>query len=145
MFFFTSKDMKKFLLLIALPIAFLSCNSFQKEAKKQMVSTLLANAKLADPDAEVSNINTVFSSDSLIIIHCKLHGPRNNGWNFDIEYLYLLQADGSRRETSFEVNHEPSVIYKAAVYRKNIKEQQGIILDSIDAIKKVALWTFPTR
>ena len=126
--------MKKILLFATFLLSLLSCNNFHKEAERQMVNTLMENAKLADPNAEISDIKLVYNSDSLVIIHCSLHGPRNNGWKFDIEYLYLLQADGSRRE-----------IDRAEAYRKELKQRQGIIIDSIESIKKASSLVFTTR
>ena len=137
--------MKKILVFATFLLSLLSCNNFHKEAERQMVNTLMENAKLADPDAEISDIKLVYNSDSLVIIHCSLHGPRNNGWKFDIEYLYLLQADGSRREMSYDINKEPSVIDRAEAYRKELKQRQGIIIDSIESIKKASSLVFTTR
>lgn len=137
--------MKKLFFITTFVLALLSCNNFHKEAENQMVKSLMENAKLADPDAEISNIELVYDSDSLVIIHCLLHGPRNNGWKFNIEYLYLLQADGSRREASFDINKEPSVIVRAEAYRKELKQHQGVIIDSIEGIKKASLLVFAAR
>ncbi len=135
----TVNDMKKVLCLAVLTLLLASCHNFQKDAERQMVKTLKATA--SDPNARLHDVETVFSSDSLVIIDGTLSGVGYFGKHIDmrVEYIYGIDADGRLRDFVFDIDERGSVVARAEEYRRSLKEDSGLERDSIQCIRDVAM------
>ena len=122
---------------IAMLLLTASCRNFQQRAEHQMAKTL---KETADPNAQLHDLETVFSSDSLVILNGTLSGVGHSGRHIDmrVEYVYGLDADGHLHESLFDIDARKSVITRARELRDSIQVNAGLKHDSIQCIRDVA-------
>lgn len=128
--------MKKYLFIIATIVAsciFSSCSEkakFESEAKKQMETTFKEMAK--DPSSvKLSNIEIVYSDDSLCIIHADF--AAKNGLGTEVknrtEYIFI-HSNGKNYEAYQVIDNGNEGIY--ITEEKYEKEKKGKIYQSLD-------------
>ena len=99
--------MNKVLLSLLCLLFLASCsNGFENEAKKHMEKTVKELAK--DPSSiQISNVETVFSNDSVCILHFKSSGKNGFGGvastNFEYAYVKGPSPDKDNEKAIFEV------------------------------------------
>ena len=96
---------------------FMACSDkLEKEAKKQMETTILNLAK--DPNAKISDIKTTFKADSLIVMNCVVRGLNALGGyaRNDMEYVYAIRKDGMCMELVRNLDNEESVLNKWRIF-----------------------------
>lgn len=116
---FEIKRIAGLLFAVTSAILLISCsNRFETKAKKQMEQTMNELAK--DPSSlQVSNVETVFSNDSICIFHFKSSGKNGFGGvsSSKMEYIYLTwtKADGKlvTYETVIKLDDKPSILKTA--------------------------------
>lgn len=112
-----------FLFLMLMSIVLLSCSKaskLEKEAKETMPKTLHESAK--DPSSvKISDVNTVFSNDSLCILH--LLFTAKNGFGIEssskVEYVYL--ASGDKKYEAFKELNVDSIYQTNSDFEKTKK------------------------
>lgn len=106
-------------------VSLYGCSSgLEGEAKKQMEETMKELAK--DPSSiQITNVETVFSNDSICILHFKFSGKNGFGGvsSDDMEYIYITFHDNNNeqktKETVFKLEETESILKKARdSYRK---------------------------
>ena len=120
-------------ILVVMTILFMSSCSksgqMEKVAKAQMESTFKEMAR--DPSSvNLSNIETVYSDDSLCIIHCDCSAK--NGFGAEVkdkcEYIYIY-SNGKYYETFMEINNENEGVFISP--EKYEKDKKGTIYESL--------------
>lgn len=119
--------MKKIFFLPFFTLFFMSACSTNLEsiAKKQMEKTMNELAK--DPSSiQISNVETVFSNDSICILHFKFSGKNGFGGfsSNNIEYIYLIRnRDGkkTRHESLIKLDEKESILNQA---KKDYQEKK---------------------
>ena len=107
-----------FIICVSLVSMFGCTNGLESEAKKQMEETMKELAK--DPSSiQISNVETMFSDDSICILHFKFSGKNGFGGvsSDEMEYVYLTYHDSENefitKETVFELDKQTSILQKA--------------------------------
>lgn len=100
----------------------------EKAAKEQMEATFKEMAR--DPSSVIlSNIETVYSDDSLCIIHCDFSAK--NGLGAEVkdkcEYIFI-RSEGKNYESYMEINNDDCIFVSKEKYEKNKK---GTIYESL--------------
>ena len=127
--------MRKIIVLIFMVMALCACtNSVEGDAKKQMEITMKELAK--DPSSVIiSDVKTMFSNDSLCILHFKFSAKNGFGAmrTSMYEYVYLVHnrfTDNEKRRESvidLEDKNEKSVLEKAhSNYNEKFLETDSI-------------------
>ena len=109
----------KFLLSIFLLVLMCSCsNGLEKAAKRQMQETMKELAK--DPSSvQITNVETMFSNDSICILHFKFTGKNGFGGvaSYDMEYVYMTVKEKDdnieTKETVIDLDKKESILKKA--------------------------------
>lgn len=121
-----------------LSFMFMACSDkLEKEAKKQMETTILNLAK--DPNAQISDIKTTFKADSLIVMNCVVRGLNAFGGyaRNDMEYTYTIRKDGVRMELVRNLDNEESVLEQIEdIYEEYGNKQRNSPGESINEAKK---------
>lgn len=118
--------MKNVLYILMLCLAFASCQSskLKSAAQKQMEATLKEFAK--DPSSlKLSNIEVVYSDDSLCIIHadCTSKNGLGNEITSQIEYVMLSQDDKNYEACQQISSSEEAIYQPKETFEKNKKGQ----------------------
>lgn len=128
----TSKFMSILAFTLVVVLAVTSCSrsaKFEKVAKTQMEATFKEVAK--DPSSVVvSNIQTVYSDDSLCILHSDFTAKNGLGIEIKDKYEYILiHSNGKNYETYMEINQNTTGVFvEKEQYEKNKK---GTIYESL--------------
>ena len=126
--------MKKVKLVTCLFVAMLitSCsNGLESAAKEQMEKTMKELAK--DPSSvQISNVETMFSNDSICILHYKFSGKNGFGGvsSDEMEYIYItfyLNGEKITKETALKLDEKESILEKA---RDSYREDKWLIKNS---------------
>lgn len=121
------------LMLASMSMPFMtSCSEsaqMERAAKEQMEATFKEMAR--DPSSvNLSNIETVYSDDSLCIIHCDVSAK--NGLGAEVkdrcEYIYI-NSDGKNYESYMEINKNEEGVFVSP--EKYNKEKKGTIYESL--------------
>ena len=118
------KNIKKLsvLMLISMMMSLMtSCSesaNLEKEAKEQMEATFKEIAR--DPSSvQLTNIETVYSDDSLCILNCVFSAK--NGLGMDVkdkcEYIFIC-SNGKKYEASVEINKDDEVFVSKEKYEE---------------------------
>lgn len=101
-----------FCITISLCVVLLcSCNNIKKDAVRCMKRTMTELSK--DPTSvSFSNIETVFSTDSVAVIHCIVRGKNGFGGMSmsNIEYIYAIGMEKTR-ESIRDLSKQSSILY----------------------------------
>lgn len=105
--------MKKLILIMLLSVMLVGCSSIEDKAKSRMEKTLkeLAN----DPSSVgISNVDVVFSTDSVVLIQCVMRSKNEFGTlvRSNVEYIYAIDKN-CRRESIKNLDKEKSSIKTA--------------------------------
>lgn len=133
--------MNKFYLFLLVAILITSCSSggVEKEAKQQMEKTMKELAK--DPSSvQISDVKTMFSNDSLCILHFRFSAKNGFGAlrTSKFEYIYVVHEKNTEKEirresvVDLEDKDEKSVLEKA----RNNYEEKFLETDSISSLKE---------
>lgn len=121
-----------------LSFMFMACSDkLEKEAKKQMETTILNLAK--DPNAQISDTKTTFKADSLIVMNCVVRGLNALGGyaRNDMEYVYAIRKDGMRMELVRNLDNKESVFEQMEdIHRRYDNKRYESPADSIHEAKK---------
>ena len=106
----------KSLALLALTTLICSCsNGLESAAKQQMEETMKELAK--DPSSiQITNVETMFSNDSICVLHFKFSGKNGFGGvsSDEMEYIYLTYHNNNNEtktmETVFKLDEKKSVL-----------------------------------
>ena len=123
---FGIKRIARLLMIGICAILLVACsNGFEIKAKQQMEQTMKELAK--DPSSlQISNVETIFSNDSICILHYKSSGKNGFGGvsSSKMEYVYLTWTKGNGElvtyETVIKLDDEPSILKTA---RKDYQEK----------------------
>ena len=103
--------MKHLFITTLLCIIFLcSCNNIKRKAIRCMKKTMIELSK--DPTSvSFSNIETVFSTDSVAVIHCIVRGKNGFGGMSmsNIEYIYAIGTEKTR-ESIRDLSEQSSIL-----------------------------------
>lgn len=116
---FGIKRIARLLMIGVSSISLVSCsNGFETKAKQQMEQTMKELAK--DPSSlQISNVETIFSNDSICILHFKSSGKNGFGGvsSSKMEYIYLTWTKGNGElatyETVIKLDDKPSILKTA--------------------------------
>lgn len=118
------------LIVSVLTIACSQSSKLESTAKKQMEATFKEMAK--DPEsAKIENIQTVFSNDSLCIIHADFSAK--NGFGHEVknkgEYVFL-SSNGKNYEAYQDINSEEAGVFVKE--EKYTKDKKGTIYEPLN-------------
>ena len=118
-------------LLVLVLIA--SCSTgLESDAKKQMEKTMKEIAK--DPSSvQINNVETMFSNDSICILHYKFSGKNGFGGvsSDEMEYIYItyhLKGKKITKETAFKLDEKESILKTA---RDSYREKKWEVTDKM--------------
>ncbi len=122
----------KFVMCLFIAILISSCSKgLESAAKEQMEKTMKELAK--DPSSvQISNVQTMFSNDSICILHFKFSGKNGFGGvsSDEMEYIYItyhLKDEKTTKETAFKLDETESILEKA---RDSYREDKWKISDN---------------
>ena len=127
-----TRDLSIWMFVFMLFLAITSCSESAKlenAAKEQMLSTFKEIAR--DPSSvNVSNVETVYSNDSLCILHCDFSAK--NGLGVDIkdkyEYIYIRSC-GKSYESYMEIRNNQEGVFVSP--EKYDKDKTGTIYEPL--------------
>lgn len=121
------------LMLTAIAMPFLtSCSEnikFENTAKEQMEATFKEMAR--DPSSvSLSNIETVYSDDSLCILHCDFSAKNGLGAEIKDKWEYIfIKSNGKNYESYLEISNDKDGVFVSS--EKYEKEKKGTIYESL--------------
>ncbi|MBR1687143.1 MAG: hypothetical protein IJ710_01245 [Prevotella sp.] len=113
-------------------VSMASCSKstkLEKAAKEQMEATFKEMAR--DPSSvSLSNIQTVYSDDSLCILHCDFSAKNGLGAEINDKYEYVfIHSNGKNYESYMEINKNEEGVFRSE--EKYAKDKKGKIYESL--------------